>query len=89
MDEAPSRPRVSQIQDLDDKRALLFSARLRFAPEAQSIRDAAIDGVVEQTLLLVDVDVGLTVPELQRQLRTEFGDNPVLSIGELRGQRRA
>jgi len=42
------------MDELTEKRAILLSTRLRFAPEAQSIREAAIDRMVERALLLVD-----------------------------------
>jgi hypothetical protein len=47
------------------RRQLLFSARMRFSPETQSIRQQAVDRIIEQNLALCDEDTGLSVWEIQ------------------------
>ena len=47
------------------RRQLLFSARMRFSPETQSIRQQAVDRIIEQNLALCDDDAGLSVWEIQ------------------------
>ncbi len=52
------------------KRALMLSARLRFSPETQPVRETAIDKCVEQILLVFGTDSGLTVADIEDQLTT-------------------
>lgn len=54
------------IEDVTRKRTILVSARLRFSPTTQPVKDAAIDRIVEQTLLLAD-DKGLNIQQIQEQ----------------------
>src|SRR6185437_4352723 len=51
--------------DLQAKRLLLFSTKLRFSPETQLIRESAIANLVEQSLLLAEN--GMTALEIQNQ----------------------
>lgn len=53
--------------DIAHKRAVLFSARMRFSPETQPVRDTAIDKIIEQNLLVADCDEGLTLREIEEQ----------------------
>ena len=46
---------------------MLFSARMRFSPETQSVRQTAIDRIIEQNLSLSDSETGLSVREIQEQ----------------------
>lgn len=64
-------PRLLEMQDIEVKRALLFSTRLRFAPEAQSIRDAAIDGIMQlrRTRRRSASDLTATPPAFTRAVR--------------------
>ena len=41
------------------RRALLFSARLKLTPEIQPVRQTAIDKILEQNLLIADAEAGL------------------------------
>jgi len=51
--------------EVGHRRQLLFSARMRFSPETQSIRQQAVDRIIEQNLALCDDDEGLSVWEIQ------------------------
>lgn len=51
--------------EMGRRRQLLFSARMRFSPETQSIREQAVDRIIEQNLALCDDDSGLSVWEIQ------------------------
>jgi hypothetical protein len=53
--------------DVECRRQLLFSARMRFSPETQCIRQQAVDHIIEQNLALSDTDAGLSVLEIQDQ----------------------
>jgi hypothetical protein len=48
-------------------RSLLLSARFRFSPEVQTIRDAAIDRITEQVLFYCDDPRGFTEREILEQ----------------------
>ena len=60
-------PSASHQEEIATKRSLLFSARLRFSPETQPIRETAIDKIIEQNMLLADADVGLSLWQIQEQ----------------------
>ena len=49
------------------KRSVLFSARIRFSPETQPVKDKAIDKILEQNLLVADCEKGLTLQEIVEQ----------------------
>lgn len=67
-----SKMRSSEIER---KRSILFSARIRFSPEVQPVRQTAIDKIVEQTLLLGEGSKGLTVDEIVQQGLMGLGGN--------------
>lgn len=55
------------IKELTQKRSILFSTRIRFAPEVQPVKDTAIDKIIEQNLLVIKNEEGLTLQELEEQ----------------------
>jgi hypothetical protein len=64
---APSYTALSESPELIRKRALLYSVRIRYCPETQPIREAAIDRIVQQLLLAGDNESGLTSAQLHEQ----------------------
>jgi len=66
--------------NLKERRLLLFSTRIRFAPQTQPIRETAIDKIVEQNLLLCDA--AQTVREIERQC-LDFKGQPVLPRNDI------
>jgi hypothetical protein len=64
---------MNQI-DIALKRSIVFSARIQFAPEAQPLRETAIDRIMEQNLLLADSEGGITVQEMEEQGALCFED---------------
>ena len=68
------------INEIAQNRAILLSARTRFTPELQPVREAAIDKIVEQDLLLLDCSEGVTLYEMEEQGATCFiGGSPSIS----------
>lgn len=66
--------------DIARKRSVLFSARIRFSPETQPVRETAIDKILEQNLLVADGDRGLTLQEIEQQGAICFaGGTPAIS----------
>jgi hypothetical protein len=57
---------------ITDKRKALQAARLRFSAEAQSVRQAAIDGLVKQSLALAD-EGRMTLPQLEGAVAEDVG----------------
>lgn len=55
------------FDDIRQKRAVLFSARLRFLPETQPVKETAIGRYVEQILLLADGGEGMTLHKIERE----------------------
>lgn len=53
--------------DIARKRSVLLSARLRFSPKTQPVRDAAIDKIIEQNLLIAHCEEGLTLQQIDEQ----------------------
>ncbi len=60
-------PQREKGLDVASRRQLLFSARMRFSSETQSIRQQAVDRIIEQNLGLSDSETGLSVREIQEQ----------------------
>jgi len=50
-----------------DKRALVFAARMRFSPQSQMIRDVALDKIIEQQLVILDREEGVSPQEITEQ----------------------
>ena len=66
--------------DIARKRSILFSARIRFSPETQPVRDTAIDKIIEHDLLIADREEGLTLQEMEEQGAVSFaGGTPAIS----------
>ena len=71
------------IEDVARKRAILLSARLRFSPTTQPVKDEAIDRIVEQTLLLAD-DKGLNARQIQEQAAISLATRaPIVNWNDL------
>jgi hypothetical protein len=66
--------------DIARKRSILFSARIRFSPEIQPVKDTAIDKIIEQNLLVADCEEGLTIKEIENQGAVCFaGGTPAIN----------
>jgi predicted nucleic acid-binding protein len=75
--------------DTAARRSILFSARVRYSPQGQPIRETAIDKIMEQNLLIVDSDAGLTLTEIQKQGAACFaGGAPSLSKSDMQASLR-
>jgi len=60
---------------IDLKRAILVSARIRLAPETQSIRADAIDKIIEQNMLLLQKkEEGSTIKEIEENISVYIED---------------
>lgn len=70
--------------DMSTKRALLMSARARFAPETQTLKQAAIDKTVEQALLVTPEGVRLSLPAVHHKVDETLGNGSAISQGEVR-----
>jgi hypothetical protein len=65
------------VSEIARKRSMLFSARIRFSPEVQPVRDTALDKIMEQNLLIAG---GLTLKEIEVQGTVCFADGtPAIS----------
>ena len=63
-------------RQMDERRLLLSSTRIRFMPQAQPIRETAIDKILEQNLLLADEP--LLLREIENQC-LDLNGRPILS----------
>jgi hypothetical protein len=71
--------------DIGLKRSLLFSARLRFSPQTQAIRETAIDKIIERNLLAIHRLGCLTLEEIRQQTPIGFANGvPTISRPDLR-----
>lgn len=72
-----SSPRTRLAADRDEgitpKRLLLLSARTRFAPQTQSLKQAAVEKIVEQVLLAMQPDSAATLPEVETKVDSALG----------------
>ncbi len=53
------------VEDIIKKRAILLTTRLRFSPKTQSLKEIAIDKMVEQILYTKENEIGMTLIEIQ------------------------
>lgn len=74
---------MSTYDDATVKRSLLLGARIRFSPSGASVRNQAIERIIEQSLAFVEGANGLTALELQN-LVTLGGQFPVLRAADVR-----
>jgi len=66
--------------DIAHKRSVLFSARIRFSPETQPVRETAIDRIIEQNLCIAHSKEGLTLQQIENQGAVSFADGiPAIS----------
>ncbi|MFX0139268.1 MAG: PIN domain-containing protein [Candidatus Hodarchaeota archaeon] len=71
-------------EDILKKRSLLFSARIRFSSETQPIRETAIDKIIEQNLLLVDTETGISLREVDEQdIFCFISGEPIISLSDI------
>jgi len=72
-----SSPRTPLAADRDEgitpKRLLLLSARTRFAPQTQSLKQAAVEKIVEQVLLAAQSDTSANLPEVEAKVDNALG----------------
>src|SRR4030042_527353 len=59
---------MEDLMEGHDKKALLLSVRMRFSPEAQPIRELAIEKIIEQNMILADATLGLSIKEIEQLL---------------------
>ena len=57
---------MAKIDDISLKRHLLSNIRLRFSPEVQPLREAAMDSIVERIFATAPLKTACSVPEIQR-----------------------
>lgn len=74
----------TDMDQLAEKRALLLATRMQFAPETQSLRDAAMERIVEQVLLLADPQTRLSIPQIEAALDEAMGGIGTARIGGVR-----
>lgn len=53
------------VEDIIKKRAILLTTKLRFSPKTQSLKEKAIDKIVEQILYTQENETGMTAIEIQ------------------------
>lgn len=52
--------------DVLTKKSIVLSVRMRFSPEAQPLRELAIERILEQNMLVADADKGLSIHEIEQ-----------------------
>jgi len=68
------------VSTIEEKRALLFSTKIRFSPQLQSIREAAVDKIIQQNLLLTEDGRGLSVDALLSDVLSLEAGVPTLTV---------
>lgn len=71
-------------KDMAAKRALLMSVRTRFAPETQTLKQAAIDKTVEQVLLRAPQGTRLSLPATHQKVNETLGNGSAIGESEVR-----
>jgi len=75
----------ADVNSITEKRDLLLSARTRFAPETQSLRQAAVQKTVEQVLLRLENHQRLALPAIHEKLNRTLGnETSVIGLPDVR-----
>jgi len=64
---------VNGVDDIARKRRILLTARVRFSPHIQPVKETAIDRIIEQILSVADRERGLSFQEIQHAFSSETG----------------
>lgn len=70
---------MNGIDDIVRKRSILLTARLRFSPQIQPIKETALDKMIEQILSVTESERGLSLQEIQRVISSETGGYAIAS----------
>jgi len=64
---------MNASEDIAQKRSILLTARVRFSPEIQPVKEAAIDKIIEQILFVSNRGKGLSLKDIQDAFSSEIG----------------
>lgn len=64
---------MNAFEDIARKRSMLLTARMRFSPQIQPVKETAIDRIIEQILFVTPSKKGLSVEEIQEIFSSESG----------------
>lgn len=56
---------MNEIDEIVKKRCILLTTRLRFSPEIQPVKEAAMDKIIEQVLLSADGEKGVCLRDME------------------------
>ncbi len=64
---------MNRIDEIVKKRCILLTTRLRFSPEIQPVKEAAMDKIIEQILLSADREKGLCLRDMEEVFASGSG----------------
>jgi len=71
---------MNAFEDITRKRAMLLTARMRFSPQIQPVKETAIDRIIEQILFVGTIDEkGLSIEEIVEIFSSESGGYAIRS----------
>lgn len=70
---------MNSFEDITRKRSMLLTARMRFSPQVQPVKEAATDRIIEQILFVAPIKKGLSVEEIQEIFSSESGGYAISS----------
>ncbi len=71
---------MNAFEDITRKRSMLLTARMRFSPQIQPVKETATDKIIEQILFVVTpTEKGLSVEEIQEIFSSESGGYAISS----------
>ncbi len=70
---------MNAFEDIARKRSMLLTARIRFSPQVQPVKEAATDRIIEQILFVTPSEKGLSVEEIQGIFSSESGGYAITS----------
>ena len=70
---------MNAFEDIARKRSTLLTARMRFSPQIQPVREAATDRIIEQILFVTHGEKGLSLEEIQEIFSSESGGYAISS----------
>ncbi len=64
---------MSAFEDILRKRFILSTARIRFSPHSQPVKETAVDKIIEHILFVYVIEEGLSLEEIQQTFSSQSG----------------
>ena len=64
---------MDAFDDISRKRSILLTARMRFSPQVQPVKETAAEKIIEQILFVSPIGKGLSLEEIRERFSSGSG----------------